>query len=187
MARAEVWISVDVEASGPTPSTGSLVALGACLVEGPQTAFYAEIQPIEGLFWGAKEESIHGLSQAYLAAQGKVPAAAMREFADWIAALPEVAAGARPVMVGFNATYDWMWVADYLHRFLGFNPLGISAPDIKGIYMGMHPEVARWSDTAKRKIRAQYPASPEVAHTHNALDDAREQAQLMRALRAARA
>jgi len=31
----EVLVSVDVETSGPTPGTGSLIALGACLVVAP--------------------------------------------------------------------------------------------------------------------------------------------------------
>ena len=32
------------------------------------------------------------------------------------------AAGRRPVFVGFNATFDWMFVADYLWRFAGRDP-----------------------------------------------------------------
>ena len=29
----EVWFSVDVETSGPTPSSGSLIAIGACRMD----------------------------------------------------------------------------------------------------------------------------------------------------------
>ena len=49
--RTEIRISVDVEASGPSPSTGSLLSIGACLVDDLDVAFYRELQPIAGLAW----------------------------------------------------------------------------------------------------------------------------------------
>ena len=66
----------------------------------------------------------------------------MRSFVDWV---DTVAAGRRPVFVGFNATFDWMFVADYVWRFVGRNPFGISGLDIKALYLGRHlDEVRRW-------------------------------------------
>jgi ribonuclease T len=169
----EVLISVDIEASGPSPSTGSLVALGACLVDDPEVAFYREIHPIEGVPWTAVAEEVHGLTRDHLAARGIDPAPAMAEFAVWLA---EVAPqGSRPVFVGFNAPFDWMFVADYFHRFLGRNPFGISAIDLKSVFVGRHG-IRDWAHTTKRHVLELHPVS--LAHTHNALDDARMQAQL---------
>src|SRR4051794_212298 len=93
----EAWISVDVEASGPTPGTGSLVAIGACLVDTPSVQFEALITPIAGLPWSDDAERVHGLSREYLATQGTRPENAIRSFVDWV---DTVAAGRRAVFVG---------------------------------------------------------------------------------------
>jgi DNA polymerase III epsilon subunit-like protein len=183
MSRRELWISVDTEASGPTPSTGSLISIGACLVNEPAVAFYAELKPVPGMPWSDEAEGVHQLSRTHLADKGREPAAAMNAFADWLEAMSAKRDGAKPVFLGFNATFDWMFVADYFHRFIGRNPFGISGPDIKAYYAGVHVQTESWGQTAKRYARAIYPNPPGVSHTHNALDDAREQADLFRQLR----
>lgn len=174
----EAWISVDVEASGPTPGTGSLIAIGACLVDQPEVRFEATIAPIPGLPWSDRAERIHGLTRERLARDGASPEHAMRSFADWVAA---VAAGRRPVFVGFNATFDWMFVADYLERFAGRNPFGPSGLDLKALYLGRHlGEVRRWAGTTSDEVIRRYPV--DLPHTHAPLDDALEQAAICRAI-----
>jgi hypothetical protein len=42
----------------------------------------------------------------------------------------------RPVFVGFNAAFDWSFVNYYFQRYLGENPFGFAALDIKSLYMG---------------------------------------------------
>jgi DNA polymerase III epsilon subunit-like protein len=172
----EILISVDIETSGPSPSTGSLVAIGACRVDDPQQSFYRELRPIEGMPWDAAAERIHGLSHVHLEANGLEPRQAMREFDTWIR---RVAGEGRPVFVGFNAPFDWMFVADYCHRLLGHNPFGISALDLKSLYMGRHA-VRRWSETTMTAIGRQYPL--DQGRPHHALDDARAQAALCQRL-----
>jgi DNA polymerase III epsilon subunit-like protein len=168
---------VDVEASGPSPSTGSLLSIGACLVDDLERAFYRELQPIPHLPWERAAERIHGLSRVRLEEQGLPPAAAMADLVTW---LDEVAPeGTLPVFVGFNAPFDWMFVADYLHRFVGRNPFGYAALDLKAVFLGRHG-IARWAETTKEHVRARHPVS--LPHTHNALDDARFQAMLARQL-----
>lgn len=176
MSADEVLISVDVEASGPSPSTGSLIAIGACLVSDPSVGFYAELKPIHGLPWTDEAERVHGLSRAHLETHGLEPATAIGQFAAW---LDDVRDGRLPVFVGFNATFDWMFVADYCHRIIGRNPFGTSGLDIKAYYMGRHG-VERWADTALALVAARFGIG--TPHSHNALEDAREQAHLMRRL-----
>lgn len=185
-ARSELWISVDTETSGPTPSTGSLISIGACLVNEPAVAFYVELKPVPDMSWSDEAEGIHRLSRDYLAQKGREPAAAMDAFAAWIESASAKRNNAKPVFLGFNATFDWMFVADYFWRFIGRNPFGISAPDIKAYYAGVHADTEIWGQTAKRYARKRYPNPPGVSHTHNALDDAREQADLFRQVRAGR-
>ena len=175
----ETWISVDIEASGPTPSTGSMVALGACLVDRPDVAFGALLRPIPGLGWSDEAESVHGLGQAHLAADGLEPAEAMRAFVDWV---DQSAGSTRPVFVAFNATFDWMFVADYAWRFVGRNPFGISGLDLKALFLGRHfGEVRQWARTSSDDVRKRYRVG--LPHTHSALDDAREQAEICRLIR----
>jgi DNA polymerase III epsilon subunit-like protein len=185
--RGETWISVDVETSGPTPGVASLLSIGACVVGRRDLAFLVEMRPVIGMGWSGEAEAIHGLTREHLDAHGLEQSEAMARFADWIATLPAVAAGARPVFVGFNAPFDWMFVADYFWRFYGSNPLGISALDIKALYLGRRwPDVTAWAETTRTRIDARDPGVAGAPLTHDALDDARRQAELLERLLADR-
>ena len=172
----EAWISVDVETSGPTPGTGSLITIGACLVARPEVQFESTLQPIPGLPWSDEAERVHGLSRAWLAAGGATPESAMRSFVDWV---DMVAEGRRPVFVGFNATFDWMFVADYAWRYAGRNPFGTAGMDLKALYLGRHlGEVRTWAGTTSADVVRRYPVT--LPHTHRPLDDALEQGAMCR-------
>ncbi len=176
---AETWISVDVETSGPTPHTGSLLSIGACPVDDPGRGIELRLCPEPGLPWQPEAERIHGLDRATLERDGLDPAAAMAALEAWLAEV--VPAGSRPVMVALNAPFDWMFIADAFWRHLGRNPLGHSAIDIKALYLGRHLAVVdRWARTSRVDIVERYPVS--LPHTHGALDDAREQAAILRGI-----
>lgn len=177
---AETWISIDVETSGPAPSVASLVAIGACLVDRPEEGIEILVRPIPGLSWSDEAEAVHRLTRERLAEEGLEPAAAMDRLAGWVA--EHVPAGSVPVFVSFNAAFDWLFVADYCWRHLGRNPFGISALDLKALYMGRHLEaVRRWAETRNVDVRQRY--AIDLPHTHDALDDAREQAEICRQIR----
>ena len=169
-------MSVDVETSGPTPGTGSLLAIGACRVDDPDQTFYRELRPIPGLPWSEEAAGIHGLDRVALTQHGGDPVAVMAGLSDWLDA---VRGDGTPVMVGFNAPFDWMFVADYFWRYLGHNPFGYSALDLKALFMG-RDGISRWSATTKRDVTTRYPVTEP--HTHQALDDARMQAAICRRL-----
>jgi DNA polymerase III epsilon subunit-like protein len=170
---AETWISVDVETSGPTPGTGSLLAIGACLVDRPEEGIELLVRPDPALPWSAEAEAVHGLGRERLARDGLEPGEAMERLAAWLERV--VPAGAHPVFVGFNAPFDWMFVAEYSWRHLRRNPFGMSALDLKALYLGRHlGERPTWAETSSDHVRARYPV--DLPHTHGALDDAREQA-----------
>ena len=100
----------------------------------------------------------------------------MHQLESWV---DQAADGARPVFVGFNAPFDWMYVADYFWRYLGRNPFGISALDLKSYYMARYA-VDRWSKTRRVDIDERLELEPD--HSHQALEDARGQAGLARRL-----
>jgi DNA polymerase III epsilon subunit-like protein len=172
----EVLISVDVEASGESPSTGSLLSVGACLVRDPSVGIYLELKPEPDRAWSADAEGVHHLARARLEREGLDPEEAMRRLAEWV---DEVAGTGWPVFVGFNAPFDWMFVADCMWRHLGRNPFGISALDLKSLYMGRYG-AARWEET--RKVHVERRLGLRVEHTHHALEDARDQARLAQVL-----
>ena len=165
------YISVDIETAGPNPSQYAMLSIGACLVCEPQRTFYVELQPTthrvvpEALV-------VSGLSLEALAERGLPPAEAMARFEIWVKA--EVPPGERPVFLAFNAPFDWMFVNDYFHRFLGHNPFGHSALDLKAFYMGLMG--VHWSETTMHHVAARYLDHREL--THNALHDAQDQAEL---------
>jgi len=172
----EALVSVDIEASGPSPSTGSMLSIGACLVDDPAVGIYIEIKPLADRGWSNDAARVHGLDRQRLEANGIEPAGAMRLLADWLA---EACGDRRPIFVGFNSPFDWMFVADYMWRYLGRNPFGISALDLKSYYMAGEG-VARWDETRRLYVDERLGIASD--HNHHALDDARGQAALARLL-----
>lgn len=173
--RPEVWISVDVETSGPAPSLHSLLSIGACLVDDPDTNFYVELKPTTDVAVDSALE-VGGFTLEHLAEHGTEPADAMEQFERWLTAV--VSPGHVPVFAGFNAPFDWMFVADWFERFLGRNPFGHSAIDIKSYYLGFAGRT--WAETSMAKVSPLYLEGRELAH--NALEDAKDQAELFRAM-----
>ncbi|HEY5629045.1 MAG TPA: hypothetical protein VIR16_06000, partial [Candidatus Limnocylindrales bacterium] len=66
----------------------------------------------------------------------------------------------------------------------GATRFGISALDIKALYLGRHlgkvDAMEAWADTRRVQMLRRHPV--DLPHTHRALDDAREQAALCRAI-----
>lgn len=167
-----VYISVDVETAGPSPSLHSLLSIGACTLPEPRKTFYVELRPVtdEAL---PEALAVSRLSLERLREHGTPPAEAMARFASWIDGVTPP--GERPVFVAFNAPFDWMFVNDYFHRFLGRNPFGHSALDIKALYMGAAG--VPWGETSWRTVASRYLESHQL--THHALRDAIDQAEIL--------
>lgn len=171
----EVYISVDIEAAGPIPGTYSMLSLGAVAVDDPEDTFYIELKPVNGnLVPDAMK--IVGRTLADFTRTGIDPDQAMVAFREWLA---KVAKTSSLVFVGFNATFDWAFVNFYFHQYLGKNPFGFGGVDIKSYYMGMTG--CTWDDSRSSRIGAEFKGTSR--HTHNALDDAIEQAEMFRRMR----
>jgi hypothetical protein len=116
--------------------------------------------------------AVSGLDRDRLVATGADPAAAMTELTDWVR---EIAGPGSPVMVAYPAVFDWLFLYWYLIRFTGSSVFGHSGClDIKTLY-AVKADVALTGAVKRnmpRQLRSRRP------HTHNALDDAVEQADL---------
>ena len=169
----ETFISVDVETSGPNPSQYSLLSIGACTLDEPPRTFYVELQPLNDDAM-PQAMAVNGLSLKSLKTHGLPPPDAMSRFEDWLGEM--VPEGSRPVFVAFNAPFDWMFVNDYFHRFLGRNPFGHSALDIKALFMGLSGST--WGETRFNQLATHYLLDLNLAH--HALRDALDQADIFR-------
>lgn len=171
----EAYISVDVETAGPIPAHYSLLSIGACTVFEPVQTFYVELKPVT---MGAIPEAlaISKLVMEDLAKTGDEPDTAMSKFDDWVKEV--VPPDSKPVFVAFNAPFDWMFINDYFHRYLGRNPFGHSALDVKSFYMGL--KGVRWKQTGMASVTGEYLDNRSL--THHALNDALDQAELFRKL-----
>ena len=162
-------ISVDIEAAGPIPSQYALLSIGACTLTHPQQTFYIELIPDKDLI-DLRSLEVHGLDFKKLKRNGTTPAEALQQFADWLQEV--VPSGHAPLMVAFNAPFDWMFIHDYFIRCLGYNPFGHSAVDIKAVYMGASGK--SWQETSGVNLHQLYDDGKKLSH--NALDDAIAQA-----------
>lgn len=171
----EVFISVDIEASGPIPGEYSLLSIGACDAYRSEQAFSCLVKPI-AMNADPEALAVTGLSLDQLAVEGLTPQDAMTQFAKWI---QNTCADGSPVFVGLNAGFDWSFVNYYFIRFHGLNPFGFAPLDIKAMYMGA--KGCSWQDTRSSNMKRVLGATSSSAH--EALADAQFQAELFRLIR----
>jgi DNA polymerase III epsilon subunit-like protein len=169
----EVYISVDVETAGPNPADYSLLTIGACTIAEPQQTFYVELRPVNPKFV-PEALAVSRLSMERLFERGAPPNKAMEQFETWIK--EQVQEGEQPILIAFNAPFDWMFLNDYFHHHLGRNPFGHTAIDIKSFYMGLTG--VRWQQTAMQHVGPRYLGDQQL--THHALRDAMDQAVIFR-------
>jgi len=169
--QEEIYISVDIECSGRTrPGYYSMLSIGACLVYDISQRFYVELKPLNDNY-EPESLAICGLDMEQLKKFGTPPEKAMKKFAEWV---KQVSGDKKPVFVAFFAPFDHMFVDWYFATFLGENPFKNAVPCAKSYYMGLMGKT--WQESSKSQLifKTDFP------HTHNALDDAIEQADLIR-------
>jgi len=184
--KGDLYISVDIEADGPIPGPYSMLAFGLAVAgrfdgqrfdaaDAKAATFYRELRPISDDF-DPKALEVAGLDRERLAIEGADPSAAMKEAAAWVA---EQTREARPVLVGYPVVFDWMFLHWYFVRYAGESPFGFSgALDIKTIYQ--QKAGVTLSEAGRTDLPPELRSSRE--HTHNALDDAIEQAEIFASL-----
>ncbi|WP_067802642.1 3'-5' exonuclease family protein [Actinomadura formosensis] len=189
MPKREVYVSVDVEADGPIPGPYSMLSFGMAVcgtfdgqefapADPADSTFYTELKPISDAY-DPQALAVSGLDRGRLAAEGRDPAEAMNAAAGWVT---EAAASldASPVLVAYPLGFDWMWLYWYWMRFAASgSPFGHSRHlDLKSLY------AAKANALVIRSTKGQMPAELRSGrpHTHNALDDAIEQAELFQNL-----
>jgi hypothetical protein len=180
--NGDLYICADIEADGPIPGPFSMLSFGLAIAgrfngetyEPPgsnEPTFYRELKPISERFH-APALAISGFDRNRLLDEGHDPADAMREAAQWVR---EQTGAQTPVFVAYPAVFDWMFLYWYFVKFIGSSPFGVSqALDVKTMYQ--QKARARLTEATRdhlpRFLRSSRP------HTHHALDDALEQADI---------
>ena len=171
----EIYVSTDVEADGPIPGPHSMLSFASAAYRADKTlidTFTRNLELLPGAAPHPKTEAWWKTQPEAWAACRKglhEPGAAMRDYAGWLQRLP-----GKPVLVGYPAAYDFMFVYWYLIRFTGESPFSHSALDIKTLAMAALG--CGYRDATKRRMpRRWFDPAP---HTHVALDDALEQGAL---------
>lgn len=179
----DVYFSADVETDGPIPGPYSMLSFGLVLAgafDGETFSrppaynhtFYRELQPVSDEF-EVDALKVNGLDRHRLMSEGCLPADAMTEAATWV---QELAGKGRPVLVAYPLSFDWSFLYWYFVRFAkAGSPFGHSRCfDIKTAFaVKAHIPIVY----AGRKSLIPSLRSKGV-HTHHALDDAIEQAQV---------
>lgn len=156
---------IDVEATGPHPLSYSMVQIGAVDLEGEE--FTCKMRPRPGTIADPGALKSIGLTWAEVC-DWPEPGAQMALFNEFIA---DTYGGKRVPSWSDNPAFDWQYINAYLWEYTGGNPLGWSMRRIGDFYAGIQHSV---SATSKwKKLR-------DTKHTHDALDDARGNAEALR-------
>lgn len=181
--RPDLFISADIETDGPIPGKYSMLSFGLCVAgrfDGRRfdrcdlersDAFYRELKPTAEHF---EEEAlaVNGLDRDHLLREGADPTNAMREANRWV---QEHAGNARAVLVAYPVAFDWAFLYWYFVQFAGESPFGFSSClDIRTLYQAR--ALTPFDKSSQRSMP--HWLLPERDHTHNAADDAIEQAEL---------
>ena len=181
--RVDVYFSADVETDGPIPGPYSMLSFAMVYAgrfdgaafrrpERYDKAFYRELKPISTQY---QDEAlrVNGLDRERLIREGHDPAVAMAEASQWIF---DISDGACPALVAYPLSFDWTWLYWYFVRFAGGRcPFNHSRCfDLKTAFaVKAHLPIASAS-----RSRLYRELKPERHHTHHALDDAIEQAEI---------
>jgi hypothetical protein len=179
----DVYFSADVETDGPIPGPFSMLSF-ALVYAGSfdgnrfsrpnhyEQRFYAEIKPISQNF-DPEALRVNGLDRDRLTREGRNPESVMKDAFDWVW---QVAGNAKPVLVAYPLSFDWSWLYWY---FIRFSPEGSPFNysrcfDVKTAFaVKAHLPIA---DAGRSRLNL--PLRSLHGHTHHALDDAIEQAEI---------
>lgn len=183
IAAEDCYFSADVETDGPIPGPYSMLSFGLvyagrfdgkrfCRPRDYSISFYRELRPISSEFQ-PEALRVNGLDRDRLCTEGTAPPEAMTQACQWIC---DIAGHARPVLVAYPLSFDWAWLYWYFVRFSSSgSPFNHSQCfDIKTAFAVK----ARIPIVEAGRSKMSAPLSSSRVHTHNAADDAVEQAEI---------
>ena len=181
--KVDVYFSADIETDGPIPGPYSILSFAlvfAGTYDGENFSrpkdfsqtFYRELKPISEEFQ-PEALAVNGLDRTRLSQHGMHPRQAMEEAFAWVLS---IAGNGDPVLAAYPLSFDWTWLYWYFVRFSkNGSPFGHSKCfDIKtalSVKTGFPISGSGRSKVPQHLL-------PQSQHTHHALDDAIEQAEI---------
>ena len=182
-AARDVYFSADVETDGPIPGPYSMLSFALVFAgsfNGREFAtpanfemtFYRELRPISNNYQ-PEALRVNGLDRDRLSREGGDPVAVMTDAARWIRG---IAGSGKPILVAYPLSFDWSWLYWYFTNFaMGGSPFNHSlCYDVKTAF-AVKAGVPI-SEAGRSKLLPSL--RPKSTHTHHALDDAKEQAEV---------
>ena len=179
----DAYFSADVETDGPIPGPFSMLSFALVYAgsfdgkrfqrpDDYERSFYRELKPISGEF---QQEAldVNGLNRANLVVDGTSPALAFSEASEWVRL---IAGEARPVLVAYPLSFDWTWLYWYFVRF-GAHGSPFDYSRCFDVKTALAVKAGLPIAEAGRSQLFEWLRSRR-AHTHHALDDAIEQAEI---------
>jgi hypothetical protein len=181
--RVDAYFSADVETDGPIPGPYSILSFAlvyAGSFDGTrfvrprsfERSFYVELKPISDAFQ-IEALRVNGLDRNRLKVEGTPPHAAMTDASKWVRS---TAGSAKPVLVAYPLSFDWTWLYWYFVRFASDG----SPFDYSRCYDIKTALAVKTATPISAAGRSKLPSflSSKRGHTHHALDDAIEQAEI---------
>ena len=180
MLDNNLYISVDIESDGPTLFKNSMIALGAAaftLETGVFDQFYCCLKELPNCqpdpqtmkeFWDKHLKLYNSIQKSAVD-----PTKVMHRFVEWAEDLGTFR-NKKPIFIAYPAGYDFTWVYTYMMYFVGRSPFGFVALDFKSYAAGKLGMSYR--NVSKRTMPKSW--FPARKHTHIAVEDAIEQAEI---------
>lgn len=179
----DAYFSADVETDGPIPGPFSMLSFGLVYAgefdghnfrkpSSYSQFFYSEVKPISERF-EAEALSVNRLDRDLIMREGTTPQMAMARAKKWI---DDIADGRNPVLVAYPLAFDWTWLYWYFSAFTeSGSPFGYSqCYDLKTAFATK----AELPLSLAGRSRLPIDVKSEREHTHHAIDDAIEQAEI---------
>jgi DNA polymerase III alpha subunit (gram-positive type) len=179
----DIYISIDIETTGPAPGLYSMISLGAAAFERDGAELGTWSANLHELLDASRHTDTmrfweqHPEAWALATENPMQPIDAMRSFEAWVARF-----GGEPIAAAWPAAFDFAFVNYYCHRFLGSNPLGFACLDIRSLAMGLTYSRGYYDLRDKQIEAIRQEVDTEGLRDHVAVDDAVEQGRLLVAL-----
>jgi hypothetical protein len=174
-ANGEIYVSTDIESDGPIPGPHSMLSFASAAYNPDKqlvATFTANLETLPGatghpqtMNWWSTQPEAWAASRQNL----QLPQQAMQAYHTWLTALP-----GKPVLVGYPAAFDFMFIYWYLINFVGDSPFDHSALDIRSYAMSFLKQP--YGQSGKKDLPIEW--LEDLPLTHLALDDAMQQGRL---------
>ena len=182
-SSGDTYFSADVETDGPIPGPYSILSFALVYAgsfdgnrfdrpEQYEHIFYRELKPISESF-EPEALRVNGLDRERLVTSGSSPEDAMTEACEWV---QHLAGQTKPVLVAYPLSFDWNWLYWY---FIKFSKQGSPFDYSRCFDIKTALAVKAGIPISKAgRSKLQESLRSTRVHTHHAIDDAIEQAEI---------